>query len=491
MMKKYFATLFVSVFLCVSTMAQDVKPPLMKAIRMSDLKRDMIEMSADHFRGREAGTIDELTGAVWLANKLRNAGMEPAGENGTYFQFFDMYRRTFQNTTHVSIGGKSYRMFKDVFFHDVSPAKLNVPILYLGDVEPEDLNNIDVKGKAVVIKASGKGIVNNISLFEKRYPAFVVGKYYEILNKKGAAAIILIADKMVEDNWDIVVADYKRGRTGVKNFRDEIIESMPVFWFHQNEELFFKNNTQNLVSNIDIQLFKYPSVNVIGKIEGTDSKLKNEYLLFSGHHDYIGVRHPLNGDSIMNGADDNASICAAMLAMGRAFKKQPSKRSALFVFHGAEEFFMLGSRHYAEHPTVPFNSIVGVLNGDLIAGNDVNTAALLGAYGVHKTSDAMVIAALDANNEGPKFKIDESWDSVSHPEYFFYRSDHIPYARKGIPVIFYTSMLTQFYHTPLDDVDHISFEKLYKMTEWIYRTGWKISNMPVRPTYDKKTPFER
>ena len=131
MMKKYFATLFVSVFLCVSTMAQDVKPPLMKAIRMSDLKRDMIEMSADHFRGREAGTIDELTGAVWLANKLRNAGMEPAGENGTYFQFFDMYRRTFQNTTHVSIGGKSYRMFKDVFFHDVSPAKLNVPILYL------------------------------------------------------------------------------------------------------------------------------------------------------------------------------------------------------------------------------------------------------------------------------------------------------------------------------------------------------------------------
>ncbi len=491
MNKKFQLLLAASLFICQSMFSQGINPPLVKSIKRSDLKKDIIEMSSDHFRGREAGTKDELTAAVWLATKMKDAGMEPAGENGTYFQFFDLYRRTFQSTTKVSVGNKSFEMFRDVFFHDVSPADLNVPILYLGDVNPKDLDKLDVKGKAVVIKASGEGIVNNISLFEKRYPGFVVEKYYRTLEKKGAAAIILIADKLVEDNWNIIVADYKRGRTGIQNFRDEIIDAMPVLWFHQNEEDFFKKNNQNLRANIDIQLFKYPSVNVIGRIEGTDPKLKEENLLFSGHHDYLGVRYPMNGDSIMNGADDNASICVAMLAIGRAFKAQPAKRSALFVFHGAEELSMLGSRHYAEYPTVPFNSIVGVLNGDLIAGNDINTAALLGAYGEHKTSDSMVKAALDANREGPNFKIDESWDSVSHPEYFFYRSDHAPYARKGIPVIFYTSMLTNFYHTPIDDVDHINYEKLYKMTEWIYRTGWKIANMPTRPTYDKKTPFER
>lgn len=491
MNKKVLVAFALTLFLCNYNMAQDVKAPLMKSIQMSDLKKDMIEMSADHFRGREAGTKDELTAAVWLATKLKDAGMKPAGENGTYFQFFDLYRRAFQPTTKVSAGNKSFEMFRDVFFHDVSPADLNAPILYVGDADTQDLDKLDVKGKAVVIKANGKGILNNISLFEKRYPAFVVEKYYRTLEKKGAAAVILIADKLVEDNWNIIVADYKRGRTGIQNFRDEIIDAMPVLWFHQDEENFFKTNTQNLRAKIDIQLFKYPSVNVIGRIEGTDPKLKHENILFSGHHDYLGVRFPMNGDSIMNGADDNASICVAMLAIGRAFKAQPAKRSALFVFHGAEELSMLGSRHYAEYPTVPFKSIIGVLNGDLIAGNDVNTAALLGAYGTHKTSDAIVKAALEANQEGPKFKIDESWDDVSHPEYFFYRSDHAPYARKGIPVLFYTSMLTKFYHTPIDDVEHISYEKLYKMTEWIYRTGWKIANMSSRPTYDKKTPFER
>ncbi len=448
-------------------------------------------MSDDRFRGREAGTIDELKSAVWLANKMRDAGMQPAGEDGTYFQFFDLYRRQVMPTSTVKIGDRSFRLEKDVIIPDVAPANVDAPILFLGDVSAQDIEKLEVQGKAVAIKASMDGIVNNMSLFAKRYPCFVANKYYETLSRKGAVALILIADDLVENNWNVLIPNFRRGRTGIKGFRDKIEPGLPVIWLHKSEENYLKNIQANLLANIQIQLYKYPSVNVIGKIDGTDPKLKNEYVLFSGHHDYLGIRETLNGDSIDNGADDNASICVAMLAIGRAFKKQPAKRSALFVSHGAEEMGLLGSRWYAEHPTVPQKNIVAVLNGDLIAGNDVDSAGLLGAFGPHKTSDELVNAALQANKEGPDFKINKDWDHPDHPEYFFFRSDHAPYARIGIPVLFYTSLLTSWYHTPIDDVDHINLEKLYKMTEWIYRTGWKVATMPQKPDYRSDVKFER
>ena len=84
------------------------------------------------------------------------------------------------------------------------------------------------------------------------------------------------------------------------------------------------------------------------------SEIKNEYVLISGHQDHDGIRHPVKNDTIYNGADDNASTCVAMLAMARAYKQQPGKkRSILFVFHGAEERGLLGSRWHASHPVVP------------------------------------------------------------------------------------------------------------------------------------------
>ncbi|MEO7292014.1 MAG: M28 family peptidase [Ginsengibacter sp.] len=97
--------------------------------------------------------------------------------------------------------------------------------------------------------------------------------------------------------------------------------------------------------------------------------LKNEYVLFSGHHDHDGVEAPVNGDSIWNGADDNASVSVAFLAIGRAFVKQPAKRSALFVWHGSEERGLFGSQWYAQHPKGKKENIVSVINADMIGRN--------------------------------------------------------------------------------------------------------------------------
>ncbi len=195
--------------------------------------------------------------------------------------------------------------------------------------------------------------------------------------------------------------------------------------------------------------------------------------------------------TIYNGADDNATTCVAMLPIARAFKKQPGKRSALFVFHGSEERGLLGSRWYSSHTTIPEKDIVAVLNGDMIGRNNINQAALLGSTSPHENSSDLVTIAKKANEEGPKFDLDKLWDKPEHPEYFFFRSDHLPYARRGIPSVFFTSVLHSQYHTPMDEPENIDFLKLHKMTDWIYRTGWILANDPIRPKILPNVLFER
>ncbi len=485
-MNKFLWTGIALTCLCGSLSAQKVAAPLVSNIKAGELKKDVIEIIDDRYFGREAGTLNELKSAVWLTQKMVQAGMKPAGDDGTFFQFFELVRQEVMPSSSVRIGKKSYAVNSELLVSVVTPTRLNAPILYIGETNADALKDIDMKGKVVVIKASMEGIKRNMSLFERRYPDFVVGKYYRMLWQKGAAGLILLADDLVEDNWDTIMRETRRGKKGIEGIRDKIEVRMPVYWMHASEADLLKNTQDNFVADIQVQLYKYPSVNLIGRIDGTDPKLKDEYVLFSSHHDYVGVTTPMGQDSICDGADDNTSMTAAVLATARAFKAQPARRPALFVLHGSEEPGMLGAQWYATHPTVPLKNIIAVFNGDLIAGNAVDSATLLGSTGTHMTSQELVDAALEANREGPKFKLDTEWDKPGHPEYFFFRSDHIRYARLGVPVLFFTSNLTDYYHTPIDDIDHISIEKLHKMTEWIYRTGWKVANADKRPTFNSK-----
>ncbi|MDN3671713.1 M28 family peptidase [Flavobacterium branchiarum] len=471
--------------------SQAIKKPLVSAITDKDLRTDMYQMAGDHFNGREAGTLDELKVSMWLANKAKEAGMEPLGDDGTYFQFFDLYRHQVTPNTKFKIGNKEYKLWKDVLVAETTNSKVDASLLYLGAATKEEIEKANIKGKAIVLLASKEGIADDISLFDRRYPGLVRNKYYDLVVKKGAVALIIVADDLAEESWSQVEPQMTRGVYGIDGFRDKIGGTMPVFWVHYDQLEYLKNTKDKLSTEVFSETYKYPSVNVIGKVVGTDPKLKNEYVLFSGHQDHDGVRQKYGQDSIYNGADDNASTCVAMLAIARAYKKQPGKRTALFVFHGSEERGLLGSRWYASHPTVPEKDIVAVLNGDMIGRNNVNQAALLGSSSPHENSSDLVSIAKRANDEGPKFELDKLWDRPEHPEYFYFRSDHLPYARKGIPAVFFTSVLHSEYHTPMDESEKIDYVKLRKMTEWMYRTGWILSNDPVRPKTLPNVQLER
>jgi Zn-dependent M28 family amino/carboxypeptidase len=132
-----------------------------------------------------------------------------------------------------------------------------------------------------------------------------------------------------------------------------------------------------------------------------------------------------------------------------------------------------------------------VLNGDMIGRNHPDSAALLGSQVPHQTSAALTKMALDANDEGSKFKLDTLWDKTNHIEGWFFRSDHLPYVRLGIPSLMYTTMLHPDYHTPQDNAQNIDYKKLKKMTDWIYRTAWKVANAEQRPATNPNFKLER
>ncbi len=487
-MKKIFLN-FALGFLIISN-AQTYKKPLISAITEKDLKTDMYQMAADQFWGREAGTLDELKVSMWFADKMKAAGMKPAGDNGTFFQFFDMYRHQINPQSSVKIGDKNLQIWKDILVQDVTDNQFTAPILYLGKIEPEELASKNISGKVVAIRVSDLNIEKEMTLFERRYPGFIRTKYYKEISKLGGKGIIFITDAISDKSWEEVLPQMTRGTYGVEGIREKVEIGIPVLWIKQENENWVKNNPA-ISLNIQTDTYKYPSVNIIGKIEGTDPKLKSEYVLLSGHQDHDGIRHPVKNDTIYNGADDNASTCVALLAIARSYHKQPAKRSILFVIHGAEERGLLGSRWHASHPVVPKETIVAVLNGDMIGRNDNNEAALLGGEAPHKNSEELVKMALDANDESTQFKFLKAWDLPEHPEYFYFRSDHVPYVRMGIPALFFTSVLHSQYHTPQDESENINFKKLYKMTEWIYRTSWKVANEQGRPKLIKDFKLER
>lgn len=492
-MYKAVTLLFLAIVLFQKGICQPAKTsaPGLSAIREADLRTDLFEMAGDHFRGREAGTLDELKVSTWWATKLQALGLRPAGDDGTYFQFFSMKRNRVSNGSRITIAGRTLALWKDVLIAQTAPAEVTAPILFLGNPSIAEMEKADVKGKAVVIQASTEGINLNVSLPERRYMGYVLRKYNALLTK-GAAALIFIADDMGEKSWPAVLPALTRGLYDIEGGPNATVTSKaPILWLHASSLDLVRSGGAQLQATINVEQFDYPSVNIVAEVRGTDPQLSKEYVLFSGHQDHDGVRQPYGTDSIYNGADDNATVSVAILAIARAFKKSPGRRSALFVWHGAEERGLLGSKWYALHPTVDKNSIVAVLNGDMIGRNHPDSAALLGSQVPHRNSPELVAMAMQANNEGPRFKLDTLWDKPTHVEGWYFRSDHLPYARAGYPAVFYTTLLHPDYHTPMDEAKTIDLKKLKKMTDWMYRTGWKVASTTKRPALDPDFKLER
>ena len=487
-------------------------PAAIAAIRESDLRRDMFAFAGDGMRGREAGTIDEMRASMWVADQMRAIGLKPKGEDGGYFQWWNMRRRRISGvSSSVSVGGRSLALWSDITPASDVAADLSAPTLFIGDGRD---TTIDLHGKVAVatLVPSTVPLRTTTNTYEYRYARQAISSQGAALIRRGAAAVILVADSIGDLAYRGIGAIQRRGtydvpggaprspppapaavQTGNAAVAPAAPQprSAPVLFVRRAALTELRQDGQVVDLRIRLETFDTPSVNIIGVVEGTDPKLRDEYVLFSSHQDHNGVLFPVDGDSINHGADDNGSVSVALLASARAFVRQPAKRSVLFVFHGAEERGLLGSRWHATHPVVPLNQIVAVLNGDMIGRNHPDSAALLGSQPPHRNSAALVQMALDANAVTGNFIIDSLWDRPSHPEGWYYRSDHVPYARLNVPALMFSTNLHADYHTPRDKPENIDYPKLARMTQWLYMTGWLVANAAARPTIDPGFKLER
>jgi hypothetical protein len=494
-MRRTVSILALTLAAVVSAGAQATNP--IDRITEADLKSDLFTMAGDAMRGREGGTLDEMAASVWVAQRAHEAGLLPAGDNGTYFQWFPLERFRVSASSPVSLGGKTLHMGKDVIPGNTVLADVDAPVVV---VAADAVATADVTGKAVVVEyvppPNAAAQLPNMSS-PNAAPAlrtWLTGIQRAIASKNPAAIVALVPDDQ-QDQWNRTAIAFPRGTYGLDpdGTADQRVamRGMPLLYVKASALGGPLAADAKLVADIFTDSFQYPSVNVIAKVPGRDAALKDQYVLFSAHQDHDGVRYPVNGDDIWNGADDNASTAVAILAIGRAVVASPFKRSALFIWHGSEERGLMGSRWYVKHPVIPLDKIVACLNGDLIGRNDPGTAALLGALPPHRNSPELVQMALDANNAVTHFTVDSSWDDPNHREGWYYRSDHLPYARAGVPALFFTTLLHADYHTAFDNPDRIDIAKLAKMTKWMYATGRTVGEAAKAPAVDPAFKLER
>jgi hypothetical protein len=458
----------VLVLLAVAGIAAQ-RPDPSDRIREADITRDLFALAGDTMRGREAGTVDEMTASAWVAERARDAGLQPAGDNGTYFQFFPLERMRVSAGSEVMLGGMSLTMGRDVLPDSVVVAGIDAPVVI---AESDKVDGLDVKDRVLVVRyAPAQTTAQDAGPRTVAALRLWLRGIQRAVSTSPPAAIVAIVPDDQADQWNRVAVAFPRGSYGLDadgaGSPLTAPRGMPLLYVKESALGGALKADARLVATISTDTFTYPSVNVIAKVGGRDARLAGEYVLFSAHQDHDGVRFPVDGDSIWNGADDNATTAVALLAIGRAMSAQPGRRSALFIWHGAEERGLMGSRWYVKHPTVALGSIVACLNGDMMGRNDPGTAALLGALPPHRNSPELVQIALDANKAVSQFTVDSSWDDPQHREGWYYRSDHLPYARAGVPALFFTTLLHADYHTPMDNPDRIDVAKLTKMTRWM------------------------
>jgi len=482
-----------------ATSAAQRTPAAMSAIRQADIKRDMNALASDEMRGREAGTLDEMRASIWLAEQMRKIGVSPHGDAGSWFQWFNMRRTRISTTTSsVKSGGRTLALWTDITPASNAAGDVAGPTLFIGDGND---TTVDIRGRIVIatlVAPPPASVRTTTNTYEVNYTRAAIASTSNRLARRGASAIILIADSIAEIAFDGVAKTQMRGAYdvvgGVPRFVRQPVTAtaaaaptltpVPILLAHRQMQPDLSATAQAVDIRLRSESFETPSVNIIGVVAGTDPKLRDQYVVFSSHQDHDGVRYTVAGDSIWNGADDNGSTSVALLAIARAWIKQPSRRSALFIFHGAEERGLLGSRYHVAHPVVPLSQIAAVLNGDMIGRNHPDTAALLGSQPPHRNSIDLVRMAIEANGATGKFVIDSLWDRPTHPEGWYFRSDHVPYAERSVPSIFFSTNLHSDYHTPRDEPTNIDYSKLTRMTQWMYMTGWIAANAAKRPAID-------
>jgi hypothetical protein len=516
------------------------------AMSAAELRRYLSVFAADSMEGRQMGEAGNVKATDYLAAQLRSLGVEPAGENGDYFQTLPLTERSVDSAgSALSVGGKSLAIWQDY-----------APIPAIGDFMPfgmkGSLDGVEAvfggamgdtsaaltpeqtAGKLVVLgpprgQLSGAGLGTAVKHYQS-----AAGIAFAILNfipreqmgflrqpppgmeaelPKGPLGL-LVSFTALQSLFGVPLDSLTPGRTGAT------IQGTVRFTLRPRA---------------------FPSRNVIAIVRGSDPALRNEYVVIGAHNDHVGTGRPLDHDSlwafnhvvrpdgaesplraataeeqirirtirdslralrpssldsIFNGADDDGSGSVTTLAMAAAFQMTPGKpkRSILFVWHTGEEAGLYGSRYFTDHPTVPRDSIVTELNMDMIGrgsatdvkGGGPGYVQLIGSRRLSTELGTLVETVNTTGHHG--FTFDYKYDATGHPQQYYCRSDHYMYARYGIPIVFFTTGSHQDYHMLTDEVQYIDFDKMSRVGQLVLDIARTVADLDHRVVVDGPKP---
>jgi hypothetical protein len=222
--------------------------------------------------------------------------------------------------------------------------------------------------------------------------------------------------------------------------------------------------------------------NTVGILEGSDPRLRDEYLVYSAHMDHIGIS-PGRPDSINNGADDDASGTAGVIELAEAFSRPGARprRSVIFVTVSGEEKGLWGSNFFTTHPPVPIKQIVAGINMDMIGRNWADTIVAIGKE--HSDLGATLNRVNRAHPELKMTAIDDRWPE----ERFYFRSDHYNFARRGVPILFFFNGVHEDYHEVTDSPEKINSEKEARILKLLFYLGQDVANASKRPQWNPES----
>ena len=476
----------------------------------ADLQRDVFTLASEEMRGREAGSAGEQRAADYIADELSAAGILPGGDGETdrsYFQSFRLSTVAFDTLhTRLSLNGSATpRLGADwIAFPDHAPFVMmdSVEVSFAGhgiaalEQGYDDYATLNVAGKVVVALAGSPEGLDSVQTYGGTFaPGDFLIKWISAV-QRGAAALVVVGEEEALGLWDDY-ATLARGRSMSLDEEDAYIPVMPYVFVSRDygprllDELdadsveavpFDTDRTMAL--HLIPKKGEATTRNVVGFLPG--STAPEAFVAYGAHYDHLGM----DGDQVFNGADDNASGVAAVLAAARAHARdtangRPTKRSQVFVFHAAEEKGLLGARYFTENPGASVigttDRVVAHLNLDMVGREHPDSLYAVGAYRMSTPLGTMVDSLNTELGAGrPLFAFDRSYDDPEDPEKIFERSDHYRYAVQGIPIVFFTDGMganwrkdtsADDYHSVTDDPEKIDFSKLARVSRLVYEIG--------------------
>jgi hypothetical protein len=499
-------------------------------IAASQLAWDVAYLASDALRGRNTPSPGFDAAAAYIVDRLERAGVEPLGDGGGFRQHYDLQEsRVDTEGAHLEIGGHRWRLGDGFVVRSFAgPIDGSLPVVYVGhgwsipDRGIDPYAGVDVRGKIVLAhgprapKGLGTTTIGRVTV-NARSPLVEA-------ERLGAAGLLFITQASELVRWDEL--------RSANTVRRELDPPVPSAYAAPGitSLLLSPRATETLLDGERIigreammlddaaqfpasfELKKPISVrvplasrtshrpyNVVAIVRGSDERLKDEYITVEAHLDGAVGSRTVEGDSVYNSADDNASGSAAMLAIAEQMMTAPRpKRSIIFIWDSGEEQGLWGTRRFVHDPPVPLAQIAAHVNIDMIGASrrpgsaDEQSARVTELNEVFLIGPGVLSARVDAllervNADYLKLRFNRAYDRPES-EFFYPRTDAGPFLERGILTIGFTTGIHDRYHLPADEARWLDPAQMHAITRTAFASLWMLADADERPAIDRSIP---